>query len=143
VDPGSLLTTWTARIAAALYLAALALMVTGPWHRFRAVYTIGLLLYLVHVGAAFTFFYQWSHAVALAETARQTRLLFGVDAAAGLYLNYAFTVLWSCDGLSAWVAPEHYRTRARAGNVALHAFLLFMVLNGTVVVWVMRAMRAG
>ena len=99
--------------------------------------TAGLVTYLLHVGFAFQFFYGWSHSTAYRETARQTEELFGVHWGGGLYLNYLFTILWSADCALSW-APSFSRRRLR---VVIHAFLAFMVLNATVVVWVLRYMQ--
>ena len=103
----------------------------------RVASTAGLLIYLVHVGLAFHFFYDYSHSIAYRETARQTEELFGVHWGGGLYLNYLFTVLWSADCALSWL-PRFSRTRLR---IVIHVFLAFMVVNATVVVWVLRYMQ--
>lgn len=135
------MTIWTARSAAALYAIALALLLGRRIVASRRVSLAGLAVYLVHVACAFEFFYEWSHATAYRETARQTQELFSVNWGGGLYLNYVFTVLWAGECMAAWAPPEwQSRTlsRARAG---VHAFLAFMVVNATAVVWVLRARR--
>ena len=53
----------------------------------------------MHVAAAFHYYYEWSHAVGLAETARQTEELTGMASGSGLYLNYLFTLVWLADGI--------------------------------------------
>jgi hypothetical protein len=129
------LTVWSARIAAALYVCALALSLRGQLRLSRVVYTAGLVTFLLHVWAAFEYFYSWSHAVAYRETERQTAALFGVDWGGGIYLNYLFTAVWFADCAMWWLRPERWRPR-----IAVQAFLLFMVVNGTIVVWVLRAL---
>jgi hypothetical protein len=131
------LTIWTARAAAALYFTGLVLVIRKQDTGSRAAFTAGLVTYLVHVGFAFHFFYDWSHSIAYRETARQTEELFGMYWGGGLYLNYLFTVLWAADCAFSRV-PSFSRSRLR---VAIHAFLAFMVLNATVVVWVLRYMQ--
>jgi hypothetical protein len=104
----------------------------------RVLWTIGLIVYLIHVVCAFTYFYDWSHEVAYRETARQTASLFGVDWGGGLYLNYLFTLVWSADCLWWWSDEASYRLRSRWSAVSTHAFLAFMFLNATIVVWVLK-----
>ncbi len=128
------LTVWTARAAALAYVAALVLLLRRRDAASRIVTTLGFTVYLVHVACAFTFFYNWSHTTAYIETARQTRELFRVDSGAGIWLNYLFTAVWGAECLVAWRTRR--LTRARIGA---HAFLLFIVLNATVVVWILRA----
>lgn len=102
--------------------------------RARAVYTFGCAAFLVHVASAFHVFYDWSHAVALRETARQTLEVTGVDSGTGLYFNYVFTVLWIVD--AAWwhiAGLERFRDRPMQVTAALHGFFVFMAFNGTVV----------
>ena len=100
--------------------------------------TVALIVYIVHVCCAFEYFYAWSHAVAVRETARQTSDLFGVNSGAGLYLNYLFTVLWAAHAVLWWRRADGSLPH---GTRAIHAFLIFMIVNATVVVWVLRAIR--
>mgnify|MGYP003330305232 CR=1 FL=1 len=124
-ETGRILTIWLARGAVALYAAAL-------WTRSKKLWTFGFAVYLLHGIFAFSYFYQWSHAVAVRETARQTRELFGVDWAGGIYLNYLFTIAWAAD--CALSGPYRWQW-------AVRWFLAFMVLNASVVVWAIRAFR--
>ena len=134
------MTIWTARVAAALYVVALALLIRNRWKGSRLASTLGVVVYLVHVGCAFEFFYAWSHSVAYRETARQTAELFGVDWGGGLYLNYVFTILWLIECVWSWMlAPG----RIQGVRIGVHAFLAFMVVNATAVVWLLRALRNG
>jgi hypothetical protein len=99
----------------------------------RAAWTAGCLAFLVHVAASFHVHYGWSHTVALRETARQTAELTGHAVGAGLYVNYLFAALWALDALWWWRDPRSHRGRAAAIDLGLHAFLLFVLFNGTVV----------
>ena len=110
-------------------------MLRRQWGPARAVYTFGLLTFLVHIWCAFQYSYGWSHAVAYRETARQTDELFGVNWGGGLYLNYAFTILWIADAVRSWTRHD-WRP-----SWPMHAFLIFMIVNGTIIVWVLRALR--
>ena len=124
---GQALTLGTIRLSALLYVAALLGV------RPRLTWTLACLAYLTHAASAFHFHHQWSHAAAYAETARQTRALFGFGSGAGLYCNYAFTVIWPADVVWWWCAPAAYARRPRWIARAVHGFLAFMYLNGAVV----------
>ena len=119
-----------------MYAAALWLFLQRRSHAYRWAGTIGLLAYIIHVVSAFAFFYGWSHTVAYRETARQSKELFGVAVGAGLYLNYAFTALWIVECGISWT--EQGIQGFRRSRWLVHAFLAFIVLNGSLVVWVLR-----
>lgn len=90
-------------------------------------------MFLAHTAMAFHFFYAWSHRVALAETARQTKELTGFDSGSGLYLNYAFGLLWLSDAVW-WLRPgDGYLQRPRWIWVGMHGFFWFMIINGAIV----------
>jgi hypothetical protein len=126
-------TIWTIRAALLGYFAACAWWLTGRPRRARLAWTLGALCYLAHVAAAFGFHYQWSHAVAAAETARQARALTGIDAGYGIWFNYAFTGIWIVDVAWMWFAPRNWESPPRWVTSAIHTFFLFMVINGAVV----------
>lgn len=90
--------------------------------------------YVVHALAAFATHYHWSHAVALAETARQTRELTGFDSGAGLWWNYLFGLVWAAEGIR-WFATGRPQPvgRWKRPHFVVMGFLAFMVFNGTVV----------
>lgn len=138
MDDGKWMTIALARASAAAYVLALLLWKTRGG---RLVWTAGVVLYLAHVFCAFAYFYDWSHEIAYRETARQTLQLFGVNWGGGLYLNYAFTVLWTADCVWRWAGLVSYRMRPAAVSSVIHGFLAFMFVNGTVVVWILRAIR--
>lgn len=148
-EPGQTLTTgqtvtfWAARLSAALYFWGLSLQLRRRWPLERAVNSAALAVYLLHVICAFQFFYSWSHATALRETARQTEALFGVNWGGGLYLNYALTAVWLGDCLTSWLRPERRISRPAWADWAISGFLVFMFVNGSVVVWILRAIRGG
>lgn len=93
------------------------------------IWFVGLGAYVAHVIAAFEFHYHWSHLFALAETGRQTAALTGVDSGAGLWLNYLLGAIWAYDA-ARWAVTGHPRG---AFYRTWHAFLAFMIFNGTVV----------
>lgn len=130
---GYFLTLWSARIAFILYSAAIVGWLTGKSERARQAWTAGLLVYLSHVAAAFHFHHGWSHAAAYRQTARQTADLFGVESGSGLYLNYAFTALWTMDVIWMWWSDTSYRRRHRAITFSIHGFMAFLFFNASIV----------
>jgi hypothetical protein len=141
VDYGTALTVWSARLSATLYGVAVVLLLAGLPRRARLTATVGLSFYLLHVWAAFEYSYEWSHARAYAETARQTAELYRLYWGGGLYLNYLFTAVWVGDCAWWWRQREDRYHRPRAVTIAVHGFLMFMFINATLVVWVLRAIR--
>jgi hypothetical protein len=138
MDPGPLITVLSARASAAIYVIAIWLLLEGKRRACRLWWMAALILHLVHVYCAFEYFYAWSHTIAYRETARETLQLFGLNFGGGLYLNYAFTVLWSADCAWWWANPESYDARPKVVSISLHTFIAFMVVNGTIIVWALR-----
>lgn len=139
---GETLTRWTVRIALVGYFVAVGLLLhrTTPAkrehadHFARIAYTLGCAAFLVHVTCAFHFHHAWSHARAYDDTARQTRELLGVDAGAGIWFNYLFTVMWLADVIAMWTrGVSRYRQRSRWLHVFVHGFFVFIIFNATVV----------
>ena len=88
----------------------------------------------VHVALAFGVVHHWSHGEAYRFTAEQSRRLTGVNAGAGIYLNYLFMLVWAGDCAFWWMAGcDAYRRRRRPIAFAVHGFLLFIAINATVV----------
>jgi hypothetical protein len=139
MDVGQAVTVWTARGAAALFAVTVVLLSRGQPPRARVASTLGLVAYLVHVWAAFTYFYGWSHEVAYRETARQTAELFGLRWGGGLYLNYLFTGVWVVECAGSWL--RSWDRRSAGVRMVVYGFMGFMVVNGTLVVWLLRAVR--
>src|ERR1700752_1372958 len=54
----------------------------------------GLVALVAHMLVAMGARHGWSHEAALAETARQTAAVYGLDWGGGLYVNYLFAGLW-------------------------------------------------
>jgi hypothetical protein len=158
---GVLLTKWTIRLALLCYVSYLAgwLAIRSPqWpNRARTIWTLGCVLFVVHVALAFHFYYQWSHALAWQSTADGTQELLGVAFGDGIYVSYLFLVLWVLDVGWLWlrsfgneVANGTPRTAATLNATAVpiepnklvetpwwrllvHIFLLFVAFNGAIV----------
>ena len=124
-------------IALSLYLSAELLLAFGREPRAtnlaRWASTVGALAFVIHAGAAFGYFHDWSHAAAYAETARQTAELTGWRSGGGIYVNYLFTVVWLAEVAWWWWHPQTHARRAEWINHAYRGFFLFMTLNGAFV----------
>ena len=130
---GRILTLWTIRAAAALYVASVMAWLGGRDRFARLTWSAACLLYLAHVGYAFHFYHHWSHSEAYGETSRRTAGLLGISWGGGLYFNYIFTVAWIVDVIWWWRGLALYRGRPSWIHVSFHAFFAFMFFNATVV----------
>ncbi len=88
---------------------------------------------LAHAAAAFAAHHGWSHAAAYAYTAARTDELLGLRWGGGLWVNYAFTILWVGEALWWQMWPESHARRPRAWKPAVRGAFLFMIVNGAVV----------
>ena len=138
MDSGDLLTRGTIWLALVLYAVGEAgrlRMRADPalerWARWA--WTLGGLAYLLHVAAAFHYVHGWSHALAYADTARQTEGLLGLNWGGGIYFNYIFTAIWLADIAWWWLAHESFWRRPLVVERSLQLFFLFMVFNAAVV----------
>jgi len=127
---GPLVTLWTIRLSCGLYALGCAGWLTNRRKAARLAWTAAYLFYLVHVCAAFTFYYHWSHEAAYRETARQTAELFGIRWGGGIYFNYVFTFVWGADVWRRWSGCDRL---PKWVDMAIQWFLAFMFLNATVV----------
>lgn len=133
-----LLVFWTVRLAVALYMASLTLRLSSRNRPqllilARAAWTCGLIAFLIHVGAAFHFVHHWSHADAYETTARQTFSTTGLDWGGGIYANYLFMFVWSCDVAWWWLRPANYLSRSILIESIIQVYLAFITFNATVV----------
>lgn len=133
-DPGDLLIRNTIRLALFYYFLTLnallwptiadedrrATLARGCW-------TMAWLTYLVHLAMAFHFYHHWSHA----DAVRHTEEVSGFGP--GIYVSHLFTVLWGADVAAWWLTPAWHARRSPWLGRLLHAFMLFVVFNGTVV----------
>jgi len=131
---------WAIRLTAFLAFAGYVLALASCRGRERrdtpsgtAWWALGLAALLVHMACAFHFSHGWSHARALAATASQTAELTGIDTGVGLYLNYAFAVVWLADATWLRLAKRSHEKRPAWVGAVLHGFIAFMWFNATVV----------
>lgn len=119
----------TAWIALLLYAATL---LAGP-RRARLLWTAGLLALVVHVAVAFHLVHGWSHAAAADATDRQTLAQTGIDFRGGLFVNYAFLLLWFADVAWWWADARSYERRPRTVEYAVRGVFAFLFFNAAVV----------
>jgi hypothetical protein len=125
--PGEQVIRHTIWIALLFYLVAGLIFLQGPVYPARPWWTLACLAYLAHVAAAFHFFHGWSHTHAFEHTRQASG--FGP----GIFVTYAFTLLWMMDVGAWWSWPDRYARRLRWLQGLIHGFMAFMIFNGTVV----------
>lgn len=140
LDPGPALrhpaTITTAYTTFALWVGAVALMVpakVADWQvqavRLRVArftYILAVLAYLIHVAVAFHFAHRWQHAKAFDHV--QITSGFGP----GIFVSYAFTVLWTLDAAWLWWNPQKYLARRLWLLITIHLLIAFMMFQATV-----------
>ena len=130
-SPATILTIWTALL---LYTAGEYGRTCRPARAWaRPIWLLGAACYLAHVAVAFGSHHGWSHAAAYAYTAAQTDASFGLAWGGGLWVNYAFSLLWVGEGLWWRLLPAVHARRAPAWTPFVRGAFLFMIVNGAVV----------
>lgn len=129
---------WTARIGMTCYALRLLVEVAARdaaarrvWA--RGLWTIGWLVMGVHFALAFHIQHGWSHAHAVADTARRTAEVVGWYWGGGVWINYAFLAAWTLDVARMWGLARFSPAAERRWNITLHAFMAFMAFNATAV----------
>jgi hypothetical protein len=127
----------TAFTTFALWVGAVALMIQAKrveWAlsapRFRVArftYILAVLAYIVHVAVAFHFAHHWKHANAFHHV--EVTSGFGP----GIFVSYAFTVLWAVDAACLWWKPNRYLSRSTWLQVSIHLLIAFIMFQATVV----------
>ena len=134
MDMGQWMTRATVWLALFLYAAAeVAAARHGSVRLVRWLNSMGFAALLAHLGCAFQFHHHWSHSAAYAETARQTAELVGWNWGGGLFVNYAFVLVWLGDVTWFWTNRDSYSARPDWVRWGVRAFFLFMIFNGAVV----------
>jgi hypothetical protein len=126
-DPADLVTRQTARVAVLFWAIAAAAILLRNLRFGRVAWTIACAANMVHVAVAFEWVHGWSHAAAFQHVEDVSG--FGP----GIFVSYAFSVLWITDVIWWWALPSFYASRPVWLDLAIHAFLAFVVFNGTVV----------
>ena len=100
----------------------------------RVTWTIAVLFLIAHFICAYQFFHHWSQASALRDTARQTEEVIGLNWSGGLFINYAFLVLWIADVAWWWLGGlTSYRARPWQVIAVWHGFIIFILFNAMIV----------
>ena len=137
MDTAEWLTRGTVWLALSLYVAAETVASfrsgTTGLRVARWLSGFGAAAFVGHVACAFHFHHHWSHAVAYADTARQTAEFSGWNWGGGLYLNYLFTLIWLGEWIWSVASPTTHAVRRRMISWAVRAFFMFMIFNGAVV----------
>ena len=109
-----------------------------------AAYWIGAALAFVHALGAFHWHYDWSHTQAVVATAEQTADIFGLNWGGGVWVNYAFLVVWLADA-GRRMASHRPEVAESTGTWVLRCFYLIIIANGaiTFVEWPMNLVGAG
>lgn len=129
---------WSIRIAVICYLARLILAkcrVVGrvPARAEAVVWTVGCIAYVVHVIAAFSIAHDWSHNKAWEFTAIETQRMVGIRRGDGVWVNYAFTLIWLVDVFRVVRAANEKRTTNSRIDVGVHLLFAFIIFSATVV----------
>jgi hypothetical protein len=126
-DRGDFLIRNTVRLALVYWAIAVALMIRSLSSTARLAWTLGCATYLVHVALAFDYAHHWSHH----EAFRHVEAVSGYGE--GIFVSYLFTLVWAADVLSWWVDAGGYRQRPRWIGWTLYGFMVFVIVNATVV----------
>jgi hypothetical protein len=89
----------------------------------RSAWTLGCLTCLIHIAVAFHVGHGWSHEAAW----KHTQQVGGYGD--GIYVNYAFALVWLADVIWMWAASESYRNRPRWLKWSIHGFLAFVIIS--------------
>ena len=105
--PDDAIVRWTARLFVACYVVRLGIDAAGrrdaaAQRAARWLWTIGCIVLLIHIAAAFHIVHGWSHAAAYEHVLQRTRDSTGLASGIGLYVNYGFALLWVADTILWW-----------------------------------------
>jgi hypothetical protein len=120
-DPANPLVSLTAVVPMALWF--FAMIGFAP----RAAWCAGCSAFLLHVAVAFHLAHGASHVEAMSHVERSSGW------GEGIYVSYAFAVVWLADAVWIATAPSSYFQRPRWLSLAVEGFLAFIVFNATVV----------
>ena len=127
----------TIDLALAYYVLAVVRMLIssrGQWlangdavRAARLSWSLAWLAYVIHVLLAFHHAHGWSHSHAMRHTEEVSHF------AEGIFVSHFFTVLWGADVAWWWMTSDSYVRRPVVLGWAIHAFMAFIILNGTVI----------
>ena len=127
-DRADFATRQTARVAVVFWgLAVGVLLAHGSRMVARWLWTLGVAAFVVHVATAFASIHGWSHSAAFDHV----EIVSGFGP--GIFISYAFSLLWIGDAVWWWLNRTSYDHRPTSVTSSLHAFMAFIIFNGTVV----------
>jgi hypothetical protein len=126
-DPADVVTRQTARVAVLYWGIAAAAILLRYRQLGRWAWTLGCLAFLIHVATAFDRVHGWSNSAAVQHVEEVSG--FG----RGLYISYAFTVLWVVDAAWWWLDARGYDARPAWLDGGIHGFIAFLMFSGTVI----------
>jgi hypothetical protein len=121
---------WTIWVALALFAAG---EIGRPARAAWWAWALGVALTIVHIVLAMAMVHGWSHAAAVAATARATDAVFGLDWGGGVFVNYLFVAVWA--GETAWwrADPGGHARRPSWMRWTLRLFYLVILVNAAVI----------
>ncbi len=127
---------WSARLFVACYVGRICIDAArrrdpGSQRIARWLWTMGCLVYLIHVAVAFHFVHAWSHSAAYAHVLKRTLELTGLASGVGLYVNYAFGLLWLADTILWWHRLDW--SQRRIPYWIVQGIFAFLIVQATVV----------
>lgn len=132
---------WTARVVVACYLLRNCsdyfayrngkIIQNAPLSRWF--WTIGALLFTLHVGSALALVHNFSHAAAYEHTAERTAAVVGLRWGGGIYINHAFLLFWAIDTAMWWIKGLNSAYRSRPYYWTVQGIFAFMFLNATLI----------
>jgi hypothetical protein len=125
-DAGDFLVRYSARLALLWWAGAVVLLIRRN-SLARLTWTLACIVYVLHVGIAFQEAHHWSHAAAY----RHVEEVSGFGE--GIFVSYAFTLIWLADAAWWWIDHRGYESRPRWIGWSVHGFMVFVIFNATVV----------
>lgn len=136
------LARWAIRVAVTMYVCRIARELyerndlAARWIPSRAVLLFsvaGCGFYLIHVALAFEGFHDWSHDAAVRFTAEETQRVLGIERGEGVWVNYAFTLIWIADCIRLALARHRDLPTKLWHDGTIHVVFAGMMFSATVV----------
>jgi hypothetical protein len=86
---------------------------------------------VIHVAASFHFVHAWSLSSAFDHVLKRTHEATGIASGAGLYVNFAFVVIWLVDTVLWW--RDLAWVKHRIPYWSIQAIFAFLIIQSTVV----------
>ena len=119
---------WSVRLSLALLTAGFAAGHSGRRPLAARCWAVGAGAMWGHILLAMGGRHGWSHAAAVAETARQTAAVTGLNWGGGVWVNYLFAAVWTGESARRLGGGGPGRAETAAG-----LFLGFVAVNGAAV----------